>query len=94
MRRAVCAFGFDELDAAEITSGAFLDNPASLAVSRKVGYRENGLVRHRRRETELAINQRLVLTRENFVRGSALEVTGAEQLRRFLGVERPGAELT
>ena len=27
---------------AEVTSGAFLDNPASLAVSRKVGYRPNG----------------------------------------------------
>ena len=94
MRRAVCAFAFDELDAAELTSGAFLDNPASLAVSRKVGYRENGLVRRRRREKELAVNQRLVLTRETFVRGAALEVTGAEQLRRFLGLDRSGGELT
>ena len=35
-RRAVCAFAFDALGAVEVTSGAFLDNPSSLAVSRKV----------------------------------------------------------
>ena len=28
MRQAVCAYAFDELGAAEVTSGAFLDNPA------------------------------------------------------------------
>ena len=39
MRRAVCAFAFDHLGAVEVTSGAFVDNPASLAVSTKVGYR-------------------------------------------------------
>lgn len=37
MRQALCAFLFDCLDAQEITAGAFVDNPASLAVSRKVG---------------------------------------------------------
>ena len=49
MRRVVCAFAFDGLSAVEVTSSAFLDNPASLAVSRKVGYRPNGVVRLRRR---------------------------------------------
>ena len=34
MRQAVCAFAFDHLGAERITSSAFLDNPASLAVSR------------------------------------------------------------
>ena len=42
MRQALCAFMCDHLDAAEVTSAAFVDNHASLAVSRKVGYRENG----------------------------------------------------
>jgi RimJ/RimL family protein N-acetyltransferase len=37
MRQAICAFICDELEAGEITSGAFTDNPASLGVSRKVG---------------------------------------------------------
>jgi RimJ/RimL family protein N-acetyltransferase len=84
MRRAVCAFAFDHLGAVELTSGAFLDNPASLAVSTKVGYRPNGRFRMTRREGEVAINQRLVLTPDVFVRGEPITVTGAEQLRSFL----------
>jgi RimJ/RimL family protein N-acetyltransferase len=84
MRRAVCAFAFDHLGAVELTSGAFLDNPASLAVSTKVGYRPNGRFRMTRREGEVAVNQRLVLTPDAFVRGEPITVTGAEQLRSFL----------
>src|ERR1700733_11359839 len=45
MRQVVCAFIFDHLDAEYITSSAFEDNPASLAVSRKTGYTENGVDR-------------------------------------------------
>jgi RimJ/RimL family protein N-acetyltransferase len=84
MRRAVCAFAFDHLGAVELTSGAFVDNPASLAVSAKVGYQANGRFRMTRREGEVAINQRLVLTPDAFVRGEPITVTGAEQLRSFL----------
>jgi RimJ/RimL family protein N-acetyltransferase len=84
MRRAICAFAFDHLGAVELTSGAFVDNPASLAVSTKVGYRPNGRLRMTRREGEVAINQRLVLTPDAFVRGEPITVTGAEQLRSFL----------
>ncbi len=86
MRRAVCAFAFDHLGAAEVTSGAFLDNPASLAVSMKVGYRPNGKTRNKRRDNEMAIHQRLVLTPEHFVRGDQIEVHGADALRTFLGL--------
>lgn len=39
MRQAACALAFDELGAERIVSYAFLDNPASSAVSRKVRYR-------------------------------------------------------
>lgn len=85
MRQAVCAFAFDELGAVEITSGAFLDNPQSLAVSRKVGYRPDG-VQRMAREGELALNQRLVLSPEQFVRGDPITVTGAEPLRDFLRI--------
>ena len=87
MRRAVCAFAFDGLGALEVTSAAFLDNPASLAVSRKVGYRPNGVVRLRRRPGEVASNQKLVLTRDTFVRGGPVEMTGVGALRRFLELE-------
>jgi RimJ/RimL family protein N-acetyltransferase len=84
MRRVICAFAFDYLGAQEVTSGAFLDNPASLAVSAKVGYRPNGRFRMKRREGEVAVNQRLLLTPEAFIRGEPIEVTGAEELRAFL----------
>jgi RimJ/RimL family protein N-acetyltransferase len=89
MRQAVCAYAFDELGAAEVTSGAFLDNPASLAVSRKVGYRPNGVVRLKRRDGEMALNQKLVLTPGELRRGDPLEVIGAEDLRSFLGLGEP-----
>jgi RimJ/RimL family protein N-acetyltransferase len=86
MRQAICAFCFDQLDAVEITSGAFLDNPASLAVSRKVGYRPNGL-RRLARGSEVAENQSLVLTPDTFVRGEPITVTGAEAFREFIGLD-------
>lgn len=87
MRRAVCAFAFDGLDAVEVTSGAFVDNPASLAVSRKVGYQPNGVVRTKRRSREVVLNQKLVLTAQTFVRGAPVELQGVRALRTFLQLE-------
>jgi RimJ/RimL family protein N-acetyltransferase len=60
MRQAICVTLFGHLGAEEITSAAlFLDNPASLAVSRKLGYVDNGQIRRQRREGELAVTQQL-----------------------------------
>ena len=42
MRAAVLAFAFDGLGAQVAESSAFLDNAASNAVSRALGYEENG----------------------------------------------------
>lgn len=42
MRSAVLAFAFDGIRAEYATSSAFLDNAASNAVSRSLGYEENG----------------------------------------------------
>jgi RimJ/RimL family protein N-acetyltransferase len=42
MRSAVLSFAFDGLGARAAESSAFLDNAASNAVSRGLGYRENG----------------------------------------------------
>jgi RimJ/RimL family protein N-acetyltransferase len=86
MRQAICAFMFDHLGATQITSGAFLDNPASLAVSRKVGYRENGVTRLAR-GGEMALNQRLVLTEPDLIRPDHdLRVDGVQRLQAFLGL--------
>jgi RimJ/RimL family protein N-acetyltransferase len=89
MRQMICAFLFDHLDFEEITSGAFTDNPASLAVSRRVGYRDNGVRRLKRREGELATNLGLVLTPEDLVRGEhPLEVEGVAAFRRSIGLDQ------
>jgi hypothetical protein len=88
MRRAICALAFDHLDAEEVTSGAFTDNPASLAVSRKVGYRLGGQTRLRRRQGELAVNQQLVLRPDDLVRGEhPVTVEGLPAFRRAIGLD-------
>ena len=57
-------------------------------MSRKVGYRPNGLRRLARRPGELAINQRLVLDPGDLVRGEhPLEVTGVDAARRAIGLD-------
>lgn len=85
MRSAVCAFVFDHLDATEITSAAFVDNPSSLGVSRKVGYVPNGIKRVVRRGSAAA-NQQLALTLDTFIRGEPITVSGADALRSFVGL--------
>jgi RimJ/RimL family protein N-acetyltransferase len=87
MRQAMCAFVFDGLDAQEITSAAFMDNPASHAVSRKVGYRPNGIGRHQRRPGEMAVQQRFVLAPGDLVRGPEIAVEGLAPVRRLIGLE-------
>ncbi len=78
MRQAMCVLCFDHLGFEEVTSAAFSDNPQSLGVSRKVGYRTNGEVRYARKGA-LATNVRLVLGPDDLVRPPYdVEVAGAE----------------
>lgn len=88
MRQAWCAFLFDHLDFEFITSAAFADNPASLRVSEKVGYLPDGSRRVKRLNAP-AESRRLRLERETFVRGPAIEVAGAEGVRRLIGLDVP-----
>jgi RimJ/RimL family protein N-acetyltransferase len=55
----------DHLKADQMTSGAFMDNAASRAVSRKLGYVSNGTDRYAV-NGELKIDARLLLTAERF----------------------------
>jgi RimJ/RimL family protein N-acetyltransferase len=88
MRQTLCAFLFDHLEAQEVTSAAFLDNPASLAVSRKVGYTANGRTREQRRDGELAISQRLVLRPDDLRRPPhGVHVEGVPEVRRLIGLD-------
>jgi RimJ/RimL family protein N-acetyltransferase len=68
MRSAVLQFAFDHLRAERADTGAFLDNPQSLAVSRKLGYRPDGTAVLQRRPGERAVEQRMTVERATFVR--------------------------
>ncbi|WP_433267225.1 GNAT family N-acetyltransferase [Actinosynnema sp. CS-041913] len=76
MRAAVLMFAFDHLGALAARSSAFADNPASLGVSRKLGYRADGTFVQVRRG-EAATQTRLLVTRDGFARPDwELAVTG------------------
>jgi RimJ/RimL family protein N-acetyltransferase len=97
MRQVICAFIFDHLDAEYITSSAFEDNPASLAVSRKTGYTDNGTERCSRLGKP-AVMRRIILEPADLVRYKhELTVEGLPEFRRSIGLdtgEQPAAEKT
>ena len=87
MRQVMCAFAFDCLDAEHITSSAFTDNPASLTVSRKTGYADNGTER-RNRLGKPATLRRIVLEPANLVRyPHELAVDGLAEFRGSIGLD-------
>jgi RimJ/RimL family protein N-acetyltransferase len=86
MRSAVLQFAFDHLKAQRADSSAFLDNPASLRVSTKLGYRNDGTEVLQRRPGERAVHQRLTLDNSHFVRpGWDVQVRGLPACRAFFG---------
>jgi RimJ/RimL family protein N-acetyltransferase len=95
MRAAVLHLAFAALGAAYATSGAFIDNIASQAVSRKLGYVQDGIERRLRRG-QAATLIRLRLDRETWQasRTIPVEITGLEPCLALFGVsdEHDGAE--
>ncbi len=87
MRSAVLQFAFDHLKAVRAESGAFVDNPASLRVSSKLGYTDNGTRVAERRPGERVVERRLVLEPAGMVRpGWAVQVRGLPNCRGFFGI--------
>jgi RimJ/RimL family protein N-acetyltransferase len=87
MRQVICAFAFDCLDARCITSSAFSDNQASLAVSRKTGYADNG-AELRNRLGQPATLRRIILEPGNLVRyPHELAVEGLAEFRESVGLD-------
>ena len=87
MRQVICAFIFDHLDAEFITSSAFEDNLASLAVSSKTGYTDNGTERCNRLGKP-AIMRRIILEPVNLVRYKHdLTVEGLAEFRKSIGLD-------
>jgi RimJ/RimL family protein N-acetyltransferase len=87
MRQVIAAFAFDHLDARHVSSAAFQDNLASVSVSRKVGYTENG-VDIWAREGQPVPHQRFLLSPANLLRYEhPLTVTGLAAFRRSIGLD-------
>lgn len=85
MRAAVVLLAFDHLNAAIARSGAFIDNPASLRISEKLGYRRDGTNTCARRGTA-ATEIRLMLEPSHFIRPVwTLTVDGLDGCRQSLG---------
>jgi RimJ/RimL family protein N-acetyltransferase len=80
MRAAVLTFAFDWLGASVAVSEAAVWNEASLRVSRRLGYRDNGTDLVETRPGDVGEHQRFRLEVPDFVRPTwQLEVEGAEQ---------------
>ncbi|PBC76415.1 RimJ/RimL family protein N-acetyltransferase [Streptomyces sp. TLI_235] len=79
MRSAVLHLAFAGLGAQEATSAAFTDNPASLAVSARLGYRPDGVQRDSV-QGRVRVSQRLRLSRADWEGSDRPEVgvTGLE----------------
>jgi RimJ/RimL family protein N-acetyltransferase len=88
MRAAVLGLAFDHVGARTARSGAFTDNPASLTVSARLGYREDGSETWVRRG-ERAEMVRLLLDADGWAAHRpewSLEVDGlTEDLQCLLG---------
>ena len=87
MRAAVLHLAFEGLGAHHAVSGAFEDNAASLGVSRKLGYRDDGIERHVVRGHP-ATMQRLRLTWDAWqaARSVPVEIHGLEPCLPFFGL--------
>ena len=87
MRAAVIDFAFDHLRATRATSAAFVDNPASNGVSRRLGYVLDGSDVMERRPGEAAVDQRLLLTPDTFRKPSwSVQVAGLDSCRGSFGL--------
>jgi RimJ/RimL family protein N-acetyltransferase len=87
MRYATLQLGFDGFGAEQATTGAFTDNPASLGVTRALGYEPNGRLRHERRG-EMAESLRFRMSREHWatIRRDDISLHGVEAAAAMLGL--------
>lgn len=88
MRAAVLALAFGPLGAQFAVTSAWVDNLASLGVSRALGYVSNGVTAHRRGDQpgEMASMR---LTREQWLAtgwASRVDVTGADECMAFFAL--------
>ncbi len=87
MRSAALHFAFSTLGAEVATSASFVDNPASIAVSRHLGYRDDGS-EQTAREGIMMEQLRFRLTRDDWQRRQAdnVRVEGFDRCRALFGL--------
>ena len=88
MRACILTLAFEHLGAVAAVSSARTDNPASLAVSRRLGYEDNGLSRT---DTPTGVTdlQHVRLTRDRWRPGTwPVEVSGVEATLPWFGLSR------
>ncbi|HEX2498803.1 MAG TPA: GNAT family protein, partial [Actinomycetes bacterium] len=75
------------------TTSAFLDNHASLGVSRKLGYRPDGIERQSRRGEAVTL-QRMRLDRAQWEasRSTQMDIDGLTGCFGFFGLPEPGGQ--
>ncbi|MFB7890986.1 GNAT family N-acetyltransferase [Microbacterium sp. NPDC056044] len=93
MRMLALHFAFEGIGAREATSGAFVDNGPSNAVSRRVGYAPDGAF-HVAREGVAVLHNRFAMSRERWetlrgdhaaALGAPIELRGVEAFRAAIG---------
>ncbi|GAA2239369.1 MULTISPECIES: GNAT family N-acetyltransferase [Kitasatospora] len=90
MRAAVLHLAFAGLDAQHAVSGAFADNTASLGVSGKLGYRDDGIEHHVVR-AQAAVLRRLRLTSEQWREHQLVpvKIEGLQECLPWFGLGSP-----
>lgn len=91
MRTAVLALAFDHLSAHMAVTSARHDNHASLAVSARLGYRDNGISLNASGSGLIEL-QHMRLTRAEWQSsglGTGVEVSGLEACRPWFGPDQP-----
>jgi RimJ/RimL family protein N-acetyltransferase len=86
MRTAVLALAFDHLDAVAAVSSARLDNAPSLAVSRRLGYADNGVTRTSSPTGVIELQHVRLLAETWRQGGHSVEVSGLEACRPWFGL--------
>lgn len=92
MRAAVLEFAFRGLGATVAGTGAFVDNPASLRITRKLGYTENGTKLHAV-AGEPRLEQRFLLSKEDWRCPIEVRIDGLESCRELLGAATTGMRI-
>ncbi|MFK7917237.1 MAG: GNAT family N-acetyltransferase [Ilumatobacter sp.] len=90
MRRATLCLGFDGLGAEWASTAAWEDNPASLGVTRSLGYQRQGTRRaNREGHSTNLVGYEMHRSHFDAIRPDSITMNGIDGVCEFLGVEPP-----